>query len=110
MADHQDETPSPVTLGDLAREGRLLWCYCQQCGDEREVDPRALGLSDAQPVPTTGARLKCSQCGSREIETKPQLHVEPLEVLRARYRNTPRDSREQAPHSAQVRHAPSGKS
>ncbi len=32
MADQPDETTSPVTLGDLAREGRLLWCYCQQCG------------------------------------------------------------------------------
>lgn len=31
MADQPDEATSPATLGDLVREGRLLWCYCQQC-------------------------------------------------------------------------------
>jgi Zn finger protein HypA/HybF involved in hydrogenase expression len=81
-----DEIFAPVTIGDLAAEGRLLWCYCCACGYEREVEPRSLGLGDDQPVPTAGQRLKCSQCGSREIETKQQLHVEPLEVMRARYR------------------------
>jgi hypothetical protein len=81
-----DEIVQPVTLGDLAREGRLLWCYCRSCCHEREVDPLSLGIDAAEAVPAVGKRLKCSRCGSREIETKPQLHVEPLEVMRARYR------------------------
>ena len=76
----------PVTLQDLAADGRLLWCYCLSCQHEREVEPLSLGLDPAEPVPTVGKRLKCSRCGSREIETKPQLHPEPLEVLRAKYR------------------------
>ena len=76
----------PVTLGDLARGGRLIWCYCEACGHEREVDPLSLGLDPAEAVPTVGKRLKCSRCGGREITTRPQLHPEPLEVLRARYR------------------------
>jgi hypothetical protein len=76
----------PVTLGDLARERRLLWCFCRGCTYEREVAPRSLGLSDNQAVPTAGQRLKYSRCGSKDIETLPQLHPEPLEVIRGRYR------------------------
>ena len=75
-----DEIAQPVSLGDLAREGRLLWCYCLACCHEREVDPLSLGLDPAEAVSTVGKRLKCSRCGSREIETKPQLHTEPLEM------------------------------
>ncbi len=87
MADEKSpETFRPVILADLAREGRLLWCYCRSCSYEREVEPRSLGLPDEQPVPTAGQRLKCSRCGSKDIETKPQLYSEPLEVIRARYR------------------------
>lgn len=81
-----NQTWKPATLGSLARDGRLLWCYCCECGYEREIDPLSLGLDPSEPVPTVGKRLKCSRCGSRKIETKPQLHVEPLEVIRARYR------------------------
>ena len=86
MAGKKAQSFNPVTLADLAREGRLLWCYCLKCGHEREVEPLSLGLDPAEAVPTVGRRLKCSRCGSREIETRPQLHPEPLEVLRARYR------------------------
>jgi hypothetical protein len=85
MAD-EIQSFNPVSLGDLARERRLLWCYCLKCGHEREVEPLSLGLDPAEAVPTVGRRLKCSRCGAREIETRPQLHPEPLEVIRARYR------------------------
>ena len=76
----------PVTLDDLAADGRLLWCFCATCCHEVEVPPLSLGLPGNVPVPDVARRLRCSRCGSREIETKPQLHMEPLEVLRARYR------------------------
>jgi len=62
-----DEIAQPVTLGDLAREGRLLWCYCWSCSYEREVEPLSLGIDPAEPVPTVGKRLKCSRCGSRDV-------------------------------------------
>jgi hypothetical protein len=75
-----------VTLGDLACERRLLWFFCRSCSYEREIAPRSLGLSDDQVVPTAGQRHKCSRCGSKDIETRPQLHPEPLEVICARYR------------------------
>ncbi|OYW54118.1 MAG: hypothetical protein B7Y80_13645 [Hyphomicrobium sp. 32-62-53] len=76
----------PVTLKDLADEGRLLWCYCGACCHEVEVPPLSLGLPGNVPVPNVARRLRCSKCGSRKISTRPQLHLEPLEVLRARYR------------------------
>ncbi|OYW52218.1 MAG: hypothetical protein B7Y80_20920 [Hyphomicrobium sp. 32-62-53] len=91
MADQPDETTSPVTLGDLVQQGRLSWCDCHRCGYEREVDPRVLGLSDAQPAPTAGTWLRGSQCGSPEIETSNQRHFETLEVIQVRYRTSPRD-------------------
>lgn len=47
MADHA----RPVTLGDLARKGRLLWCFCLSCQHERAVDPMALGLDLTETVP-----------------------------------------------------------
>ncbi len=65
---------SPVTLGDLARDNKLLWIYCNDCGREREVPPLSIGLPEAQPVPTAGKRLKCSECGSRKITTRPELY------------------------------------
>ena len=53
-----DEIAQPVSLGDLAREGRLLWCYCLACCHEREVDPLSLGLDPAEAVSTVGKRLE----------------------------------------------------
>ena len=76
----------PVTLSDLAQEDRLLWCYCEGCCHEVEVPPLSLGLPHDVAVPDVSKLLKCSQCGGREISTRPQLHPEPLQVLRARYR------------------------
>jgi len=82
----------PVTLRDLDREGRLLWCYCAGCCHEVEVPPLSLGLPGEVAVPDVAARLKCSRCGGREITTRPQLHPEPLAVLRARYRDNARSA------------------
>lgn len=67
-------TSGPVTLADLARAGQLLWLYCPDCHREREVAPLSIGLPPDQPVPTAGRRLVCSQCGSRRIESKPELY------------------------------------
>lgn len=79
-------TDTPVTLDDLAADGRLLWCYCRACCHEVEVPPLSLGLPGNVPVPDVARRMRCSKCGSREITTRPQLHPEPLEVVRARHR------------------------
>ncbi len=66
---------SAVTLGYLIREKKLLWVYCTSCGRERDVDPSSLALPSDTPVPGLGRRhMKCSACGSRKIDTKPELY------------------------------------
>ena len=56
----------PVTLGDLARDGKLLWVYCRDCCHERDVTPASVPLPGDTPVPDVGKRMKCSKCGSKE--------------------------------------------
>jgi hypothetical protein len=63
-----------VTIGDLRREGKRLWIYCLDCYREVETPACDLPFDDAQPVPTAGQRMKCSQCGGRRIDTRPQLY------------------------------------
>ncbi len=60
----------PITIGDLRREGKRLWIYCLDCCREVETPAAVLSFEDAQPVPTAGQRMKCSRCGSRQVETK----------------------------------------
>jgi hypothetical protein len=74
-------TPQPVTLADLEHEGKLLWVYCCECGKEREIEPGSLPLPRGTPVPGLGRKhLVCSSCGSKRIDTKPQLYPTPLDT------------------------------
>lgn len=84
MSDHPSKPVyTPVTLADLAREGRVIWLYCCECGHEAEPKPDALGLPMSTPVPDVSRALKCSKCGSRNTCSRPQLHDKPLAVIRA---------------------------
>ena len=56
----------PVPLGDLIRDGKLLWLYCRKCFRERDVDPSTVPLPPNVPVPEIGKRMKCLACGSRK--------------------------------------------
>ena len=64
----------PVTLDDLIRESKLLWGYCRDCCRERDVDLATIPLPPEFPVPEVGSRMRCSACGSRAVETKPELY------------------------------------
>ena len=77
---------TPVTLSDLEKAGKLLWVYCCDCGRERDVEPRSLPLPASFPVPLVGARMRCSACGSRKINTKPELYPGGIETMRQRRR------------------------
>jgi hypothetical protein len=81
-----EEMTGPVTLGDLVREGKLLWVYCRECCRERDVDPATIPLPPEFPVPEVGSRMKCSACGSLAIETKPELYPGGIEAMRQRRR------------------------
>lgn len=65
---------SAVTLADLARDGKLLWCWCPCCGRERDLDPASLPMPAGTPVPFAGRRMRCTVCGTRPISTAPE-HV-----------------------------------
>jgi hypothetical protein len=64
----------PVTLGVLIREDELLWAYCRECGHERDVTPITVPLSRETPVPEVGKHMKCSKCGSRKVDARPELY------------------------------------
>jgi hypothetical protein len=50
----------PVLLGDLIRDGKLLWFYCPECYRERDIDPGIIPLPPNVPVPEIGKHMKCS--------------------------------------------------
>ena len=77
-------TPTPVTLGDLARDGKLLWVYCRDCGRERDLQPAALPLPPAVTVPSAWRHFRCSACGGKAITTRPELYPGGIEAARAR--------------------------
>ena len=63
----------PVRLPHFMAKDKLLWVYCCDCGHERDVSPATVPLPAKTPVPEVGKHMKCSVCGSRKINTKPEL-------------------------------------
>jgi ferredoxin len=80
------DKPKPVTLDDLTREEKLLWVYCNDCGRERDICPTSLLLPGSMPVPSVVKRLKCSQCGGRNVTAAPELHPGGVTQYRERFR------------------------
>jgi hypothetical protein len=74
----------PVTLGDLIASDKLLWVYCTHCGHERDVNPAMVSLPTETPVPDVGNHMKCSLCGSRKVNTKPELYPGGVKAMRDR--------------------------
>ena len=83
------ELAGPVTLGDLIREDKLLWVYCRECCHERDVNPANVPLPADTPVPEIGKRMKCSNCGSGNITTAPELCPGGIHAMRRRFRENP---------------------
>ena len=79
--------PQPVTLGDLIREDKLLWVYCCNCCHERDANPANVPLPADTAVPEVGKKMKCSKCGSRGVETKPELYPGGVVAMRERLRS-----------------------
>ena len=77
-----------ITLGDLIREDKLLWIYCRGCGHERDTNPATVPLPVETAVCDIGKHMKCTACGSREIDTKPELYPGGVVAMRQRRDNT----------------------
>ena len=76
----------PVRLADLITEGKLLWCYCCACGHERDLDPTALPQPPETPVPNVRYSMKCTRCGAKKADTRPELYPGGIEKVRAMWR------------------------
>ncbi len=62
----------PMTLGNMRAHGiRSIDAYCQAIGCGHASTLNVDGLPDELPVPDVGLRLRCSRCGSRSIQTRP---------------------------------------
>jgi hypothetical protein len=69
----------PATIGDLARDGKLLEVECSACKPSRHlnIEPQSLGLPKRLPVPEIADHLVCSVCGARNDELKRPIHARP---------------------------------
>jgi hypothetical protein len=76
----------PVLLGDLIRDGKLFWDYRRDCFRERDVDPSSIPLPPDVLAPATGKHMKCSACGLRKIDSRPELYPGGIELQRGRRR------------------------
>jgi hypothetical protein len=76
----------PVTLADLVRDGKLVWVYCTACGYECDINPATMPLPGETPVPEVGKHMKCSACGSRKIDARPELYPGGIMAKRERWR------------------------
>jgi hypothetical protein len=74
----------PVTLSDLTAAGKLLWVYCCACGHERDLDPRDLPLPGETPVSHVSRSLRCTICGAKKANTKPELYPGGIVAMRER--------------------------
>ena len=64
-----------VTIGDLVRNNnQRVWIYCRKCGHNKHVEPMSLGLPEDHSVPDIGKRMVCSDCGNRQIHSKPEVY------------------------------------
>ncbi|MEQ8967014.1 MAG: hypothetical protein RID91_14435 [Azospirillaceae bacterium] len=63
----------PIRLGTLAERGVDVFCWCNRCGHNAELETAALilQLGPDMPVPEIGARLRCSGCGGKDVATRP---------------------------------------
>jgi hypothetical protein len=65
------------------------WVYCRDCCHERDVNPANVPLPADTPVPEVGKRMRCSACGSRKIDARPELYPGGIKAMRRRSREKP---------------------
>ena len=67
----QDRLGRPERLGPLAARGGIIFCWCNRCSHHARLDGRQLVLTLGPDfaVPEIGARLRCSNCGAKDVAT-----------------------------------------
>jgi hypothetical protein len=68
-----DRRQRPATLGDVAGDGLDIFCWCNRCGHNTALPTADLiaALGADFPVPEVGTRLRCSNCDSKDVATRP---------------------------------------
>lgn len=70
--DGQGREIPPMTLGNMrAHEIRSVDAFCEAIGCGHASTLNVDGLPDELAVPDVSLRLRCSNCGSRSIHTRP---------------------------------------
>ena len=62
--------PQLVTLGDLARDKRVLSCRCRTCHHRNNLAPETVIHRTGPHLRVAWAKqyLRCSRCGSKDVE------------------------------------------
>ena len=64
----------PMTLRNMRENGvRMITATCSNCGHSADVNVDR--LPETVHVPTVGQRLRCGECGSKTIKTRPAWHT-----------------------------------
>lgn len=61
-----------VPLDQLAAQGIAVFCWCNRCSHRARLDSAQLilALGPAFSVAEIGARLRCSNCGAKDVATR----------------------------------------
>ena len=78
----------PVRLGDLICDGKLLWGWCADCCLEKDIDPASLPLPPDTPVPEIKKHMRCSRCGSKKVDVRPELYPGGITAMREKWAST----------------------
>ena len=67
------QKPSPATLGNLKDQELDVLAWCNACGHNAvlALGPLVDRLGRDHPVPDVRQVMRCSECGSREVDTRP---------------------------------------
>ena len=64
--------PNAVTIGRLIAERMGMDVHCNKCASNVGMDPAALSFAPETPIPALAGRFKCTRCGSRQSEARPE--------------------------------------
>ncbi len=71
----QERLARPDRLGTLAARGGVIFCWCNRCAHHARIDGRQLSLTLGPdfPVPEVGVKLRCSNCGAKDVATSAEI-------------------------------------
>ena len=81
--------PRAPIVAKKQRSPPPLASIAANCYRERDANPATIPLPAETPVPEVGKHVKCSACGSRKIDARPELYPGGVAAMRQRLRDKP---------------------